>query len=272
MTKYAIEGGIDFYEELYKSLDNEQNDNQDCCLITNLPLDNDFVKLECLHKFNYGPLFKELCKQKRNVNDENYNITKMLIKCPYCRCLQSNLLPPKEGFKLIYGVNTSTKLNTVHSGYIPAGYIEGKCEYTFQHLVNPDHIVICDTPYVVKIDNGKCYCYYHKYLGMKQMWDEAKQKIKQKKMEVKLKLKQEKEQQKMETLIKLKQEKEKQKMEIKNKAKQEKEQQKMEALMNANQKPKCTQIIKTGARKGLACDCKVFENNLLCLRHHNLNL
>lgn len=263
-----IEGNIDFYEELYKSLDEQQNEheNEEYCLITNLPLESDFVKLECSHKFNYGPLFKELCKQKRNVNDENYNITKMLIKCPYCRCLQSTLLPPKEGFKLIYGVNTTTKLNSVHSGYIPAGYIEGKCEYTFQHLVNPDHIVICETPYVVKIDNGKCYCYYHKYLGMKNMWDEAKQKIKQEKMEAKLKIKQDKAQAK----LKIKQDK----IDEKNKATLEAKIKKIQSKNNVviSEQPKCNEILKTGARKGFACGCKVFENNSLCLRHHKLNL
>jgi len=266
MPKYAIEGNIDFYEELYKSLDSEPNENEEYCLITNLPLETDFVKLECSHKFNYGPLFKELCKQKRNVNDENYNITKMLIKCPYCRCLQSTLLPLKEGFKLIYGVNTSTKLNTVHSGYIPAGYVEGKCEHTFQHLVNPDHTVICETPYVVKIDNGKCYCYYHKYLGMKLMWDEAKQKIKQEKIQAKLKIKQDKVQAK----LKIKQDK----IDEKNKAKIEAKIKSIQSKSNVVivEKPKCTEILKTGARKGLACECKVFEDKLLCLRHHKLNL
>ena len=113
----------------------------------------------------------------------------MLIKCPYCRCLQSTMLPPKVGFKPICGINTKSVSNIT---YVPHGYIEGKCDYTIPHLTNPNHVVICDTPYVVKIDNGKCYCYIHKYLGIKLMWDETKQQIKKEKMEAKLKEKQEK--------------------------------------------------------------------------------
>ena len=46
MNKYKIEGSIDFFSELYKSLDdeeNEKNDEQDnLCLITNLPLNDNF--------------------------------------------------------------------------------------------------------------------------------------------------------------------------------------------------------------------------------------
>jgi hypothetical protein len=240
MVKYIIEGDIDFYGELYKSLDEKPDEKQECCLITDLPLEEDFVKLECSHKFNYGPLYKELCKQKKSVNDENYNITKMLIKCPYCRCLQSTLLPPKMGFKAIYGINT--RFNSI-SGYIPPGYVEGKCEYTIPHLINPDHIVICETPYVVKIDNGKCYCYYHKYLGIKQMWDEIKQKAKKERMEARLK------------------------------AKQEKAQAKKEEKLKAQSIPqvKCMELLKSGARKGESCNCKVHEGSQFCLRHHNLS-
>jgi hypothetical protein len=254
MVKYEIEGGIDFYEELYKSLDEETTENQECCLISNLPLEEDFVKLECSHKFNYGPLFKEICKQKRSVNDENYNVIKMLIKCPYCRCLQSKLLPPKEGFRLIYGVNTNTNVNHSNNEYIPNGYIEGKCDYTFPHLTNPGHIVICETPYVSKIDNGKCYCYYHKYLGIKIMWDEIKQKAKEEKIAAKLKAKQVK-------------------AEAKLKEKQEKIEAKKKAQEDANVEQKnCVEILKSGKRKGLPCDCKVFEKNDYCLRHYNLSL
>ena len=55
MPKYIIEGGINFYDELYKSIcspsNNENTDN--ICLISNEPLIENFVTLDCNHKFNY---------------------------------------------------------------------------------------------------------------------------------------------------------------------------------------------------------------------------
>ena len=62
MKKYNIEGGINFFEELYKSLDdvetiNKTEEDDNLCLITYKPLQDKFVKLNCGHKFNYVPLY-----------------------------------------------------------------------------------------------------------------------------------------------------------------------------------------------------------------------
>ena len=66
--KYNIEGGINFYNELSKSLNNNDNnndnDNDNECLISCMPLTENYVTLECNHKFNYEPLYKEICQQK----------------------------------------------------------------------------------------------------------------------------------------------------------------------------------------------------------------
>ena len=48
MKKYIVEGGIDFFAELYKSLDDEENNNKteednNKCLITNQLLTDKFV-------------------------------------------------------------------------------------------------------------------------------------------------------------------------------------------------------------------------------------
>ena len=63
--KYNIEGGINFYNELSKSLNNNDNDNNNDnnndndndndneCLISCMPLTENYVTLECNHKFNY---------------------------------------------------------------------------------------------------------------------------------------------------------------------------------------------------------------------------
>ena len=68
--KYNIEGQIDFFSELYKSLDEVDKTDTDnnICLITNEPLTENFVQLECKHKFNYIPLYNDLVNHKRKFN------------------------------------------------------------------------------------------------------------------------------------------------------------------------------------------------------------
>ena len=68
---YSIEGNIDFYKELLESvcettLDDKKNEKQeeDLCLITQQPLEEHFIVLDCNHKFNYLPLFHEVKRQK----------------------------------------------------------------------------------------------------------------------------------------------------------------------------------------------------------------
>ena len=89
MSKYTIEGNINFYDELYKSLDSsddeikcdDENKGDDEikgdheitgnyemneCQITGLPLGDKSVTLECKHNFNYIPLYREICKIIQN--------------------------------------------------------------------------------------------------------------------------------------------------------------------------------------------------------------
>ena len=69
MTKYKIEGDIDFFSELYKSLDNEDTENTDnLCLITNLPLIDKYFQMDCGHKFNYIPLYFDIKNHKLKFN------------------------------------------------------------------------------------------------------------------------------------------------------------------------------------------------------------
>ena len=74
MKKYNIEGGIDFFSELYKPQEYEENklkmeDDNNLCLITNQPLTDKFVTMECGHKFNYIPLFNDLVNHKKKFNN-----------------------------------------------------------------------------------------------------------------------------------------------------------------------------------------------------------
>ena len=115
MSKYNIEGGIDFFSELYKSLDIEENnqkieEDNNLCLITNQPLLDKHVKLECGHKFNYIPLFNDIKNHKQKFNNLegcNSKLKTNEIRCPYCRYKQNGVLPYYEELNIqkINGVN-----------------------------------------------------------------------------------------------------------------------------------------------------------------------
>ncbi len=102
---YSVEGNIDFYAELLNSVCestvsskvNLESDNNDLCLITQQPLEEHFVTLDCNHKFNYLPLFNEVKRQKSaSIISNSFETTKLKlneIKCPYCRHIQPKLLP-----------------------------------------------------------------------------------------------------------------------------------------------------------------------------------
>lgn len=98
---------------------NTNNTNQDnICLITKEQLEDNYVTLDCGHKFNYTSLYNELLKQKTNSNYfEIANIKINETKCPYCRQITPKILPYIEmnGIKIIKGVTSpktySMKLN-----------------------------------------------------------------------------------------------------------------------------------------------------------------
>tara|TARA_Y100000992_G_C21037398_1_gene383294 strand:- start:54 stop:641 length:588 start_codon:yes stop_codon:yes gene_type:complete len=123
MTNYIIEDDIDFYKELNMSSCKNINDT---CLITNEPLTNNSITLPCNHKFNYLPLYREICKQKNNYN--SLEITKLKhyqIKCPYCRLIINNLLPYNsevEGVSKTRYVNSPSKYS----------FYPNKCKYVFK--------------------------------------------------------------------------------------------------------------------------------------------
>jgi len=115
MYKYTTEGNIDFYDELYKSLDIEENNHKteedlSLCLITKEQLVDKHFTMECGHKFNYIPLFNDIKTHKQKFN--GFEVAKCQLKqdeirCPYCRNKQKGLLPYYEDLLLgkINGVN-----------------------------------------------------------------------------------------------------------------------------------------------------------------------
>ena len=112
---YVIEDDLDFKTEIglndYDSNSIDENNSFDICLISKQPLTRTHIILQCNHKFNYMPLYNEICNQKmKNV----YTVRTLhvnQIKCPYCRNVCDELLPylPSEIDEKKTGVNFPSK-------------------------------------------------------------------------------------------------------------------------------------------------------------------
>jgi hypothetical protein len=157
---------INFYDELNKlDSDNEEYDNT--CLLTKLPLDKNNITLSCGHTFNFEPLFKEVCNQK---NTTHFEITKLKInqiKCPYCRQKQDKLLPyVKLHNKMTYinGVNSPMHLCMEFH----------KCDYLFKSGKNKGNICSKSAYH----DVTGCYCNsHHTIIYKKQAIDKIEHKL-----------------------------------------------------------------------------------------------
>ena len=120
---YIIEDNFNFNQELIKSIcEKDINLNLKNCLISGMPLNDEYVTLQCGHQFNYPSIFKEVTRQKKKHNSlEITRLGKKQLKCPYCRKIQEGLLPFFcEKFEKIKGVNWPPKYSysTQHCKYI----------------------------------------------------------------------------------------------------------------------------------------------------------
>lgn len=215
MSKYIIEGNIDFNAELYKLLDEDSDNEESVCQITGLPLTNKYITLECKHTFNYTALYKEIYKQKCVFNTYNPNIlTKKqllkireldidyFIKCPYCRNIQFTILPYYEEFGLqeIYGINSVNEelvneeyINdnnnnlTIIQSNIDIGYtfeMYGVC-FKFGDCCEKINNFgdLCKSNYSTTIPNTQLsYCRYHYKKGLSKHKQAEKIKLYEKKM------------------------------------------------------------------------------------------
>ena len=306
MTKYNIECGLDFFAELYKSLDIEEDEfkteeDNKLCLITNQPLKENYFKMECGHNFNYIPLYNDLKNHKQKFNSMEGTTSKLStneIRCPYCRKKQTGLLPYYEelGLNKINGVNYIDPNIKTHKSSYNSNY--NTCEFLIQNVFfDPKEPVDTDPAnygnckflkcsnigskinYCQGITQGenygdeKYYCWIHKKQTVKKYKQEIKDNIKEEAKKNKLKAK--------EDLNKAKDEE-------KQKAKDEKQKTKEES--NKNKKPKkmsenvvlgpivitdesgneiitcCKEILKSGPNKGNHCGCKIVAENI-CKRH-----
>ena len=99
-----------------ENIDDNYTDNN--CLLTKEALDDIHVTLNCGHKFNYIPLYKEVVIQKTSAgmytNGYYNSLTLRLneLKCPYCRRVQDKLLPflNYDNIKRLRGVNSPESL------------------------------------------------------------------------------------------------------------------------------------------------------------------
>jgi len=104
-----FEEGLNFGEELNKMMGNEENMKIEKCLISGTELKEDFIKLNCGHKFNYEYLLNEIKIQRKKNRLEVQNLRKTQIKCPYCRNVQNKLLPRNDNYEEILNVNCKIK-------------------------------------------------------------------------------------------------------------------------------------------------------------------
>jgi hypothetical protein len=267
MTKYFIEENINFYEELYKSLDKEDKNDDSVCLISNQPLTENYVTMCCGHKFNYQPLFYDILNHKKKFNSmERHHLRSSDIRCPYCRNVQKKLLPYIEGYPKVHGVNfydvtTSKSQHTCKISSVKLaneGYIVGDCCYDTSKISENGEPVKCTNNMVKMFTNNKFYCPLHKCLMLKKIMQENKLKLK----EEKKKAKEEEKMKKMEEKMKLMSEKKKAKLspitiDLN------------ENIVVTSETTGCSQILKTGINKGSCCNCKVFQDGL-CKRHYTL--
>jgi hypothetical protein len=302
MSKYNIEGGLDFYAELYKSLDIEEESEEDknICLITNEPLTANHFTMDCGHKFNYIPIYKDIINHKQKFNGMeggNGVLGTHQIRCPYCRKKQDKLLPyyPELGLAKVNGVNFFHPKQAIYAGnnikkcmfkYPNENYDPSKpeseanskyltnmncCHHGSQILLynysNPSQpITYGDTNY---------YCYSHKKTMIKQYKAEQKQKEKDEAKAAKQKAKDDAKAAKELEKQKLKEEKLKIKEAAKlakiNKNKSNENVVIGPSIVSTEIVPNegCIAILKSGQNKGKHCGCKIVAQDF-CGRHFKL--
>jgi thiol-disulfide isomerase/thioredoxin len=269
--KYTLEGGIDFYKELNDSLDINNNDNySNKCLITYIELKDYHIELNCGHKFNYGPLYKDIFNYKKKFNNMEQMNNKLKIneiRCPYCRKVHPTLLKYYENlpYPKEHGVNY-LDFDKMHCNNKNMTFINNhQCQY--ETILTDDSgntfINKCfNYGYIQnklkeKYNINNNYCYQHKGLILKELKQQEKDKIKMEK----IKLKEEKKQ-----LEKIEKEAKKQ---SKTKQLHIQEQIVLNGNINIIPENKCIIILKSGKNKGVICSANIYKD-CLCKRHFNL--
>ena len=230
---------LDFQTELLMLLSQDSNIEDNLCLISNSPLEEQHVKLCCGHKFNYASIFNEIVNQKKKYNHlETQRLSTNEIKCPYCRTVQKGLLPSRLNYDNIHGVNWPKKYQ----------YKANVCSYVFASGKKKG--TTCS-----KKCFGK-YCESHEKIMLKR---EQKKLLKEKKL---LEKKTEKLQKMLDLNMKV--------------AKKELPASVVNMVNTIISNPQttppaltCSYIFKRGKNKGNMCKCKKLYKDGLCKLHYN---
>lgn len=185
---YNIEDNIDFYAQLKSALTNDKDvsdDNSNLCLITHTPLEDKFVKLDCLHTFNYEPLYKDVFNHKTKYNhleSGSSRISLNQIRCPYCRRTHSGILPyyPELGFNKIIGVNFIEVV-------VPSLYSQGhRCCFTIIPPTEEGGNSTSCTSVNLSVNkiNDKYYCYLHHKITTNEINKAIKKALKDEKVKI----------------------------------------------------------------------------------------
>ena len=188
--------------------------------------------MNCGHMFNYVPLYKDLINQKNKFQMlDNDKLALQVIRCPYCRSKQNTLLPYYElpEVKKIHGINW------LDEECMKNTYYKGLCEFVSPYF--DGNYLHCVNNYVIKMADGKSYCFHHQITMTKQLLKEKEKKEK----------------------AKQKEEAKKAWMEKKAKEKAEKEE---NVVL-------CQSILTSGVRKGEPCYQKATQEGC-CLRHFKM--
>lgn len=267
MDKYDIEGGIDFFSELYKSLDDgtdEDSAEENICLITSQPLTEFFVTMKCGHKFNYKPLYFDIKNHKQKFNrmeGSSGRVGSNELRCPYCRTKQAGTLPYYEeiGLPKIHGIN-----------YIDVNYKPTHATSMYKHFLSPCVFLtpnVCFDPsangVVESSEDMNVNCKFYKcghlgtqincYNGVSSgenygdekhyCWSHKKQIVKKYKQATIAKAKEEIKAQKLKVKEEIKQAKEAEKQKTKEEKKQAKEAEKQKTNKAKKQKPTVENVV-----------------------------
>jgi len=178
---YNIEDNLDLFTEINNCiLDNQNTDDNESnisntinniCLLTNLPLEENYITLSCNHRFNYLAIYEETCNQKKY----NYLDTEVTrsneLKCPYCRSITKNILPYfcRYNVQKIRGVTNPAK----YSMKLYSCEYSSKCGKAMGFKCNNSAFIsnkgtLCNTHYknIVMSDDNQCLDHEKEYLKM----------------------------------------------------------------------------------------------------------
>lgn len=177
--EYELECDIDFFKELKKmsaaTKESEQQPAPDTtprCLITDDKLTKDHITLECGHKFNYIPLFKEVLFQKCSLLPKNLSAK---LVTTYTKTGASNFAytmmqshsqtPPPAVLSVTY--NSSYNLETTKLQYnqIKCPYCRSITSSILPYYPYPD---VCKVKYVntpTNLSLPALSCEYHSFIS-----------------------------------------------------------------------------------------------------------